>query len=77
MKNLYKTQQGRPLFTMGTLARYKNITSTLSESYEYELRTCPSCTKKGVFNVQEGHVLERRRACSCFKLGLSSKRGGA
>ena len=57
MKNLNKTQQGRPLFTMGILARYKNIISTLSESYEYELRTCPSCPKKGVFNVQEGHVL--------------------
>ena len=59
MKNLYKIQQGRSLFTMGILTRYKNVISTLSESYEYELRTCPSCTKKGVFNVQEGHVLER------------------
>ena len=76
MKSLYKTQQGRPLFTMGILARYKNITTTFSESYEHELRTCPSCIKKGVFNVQEGHVLERRRACSCSKLGLSSKREG-
>ena len=57
MKNLNKTQQGRSLFTMGILARYKNIISTLSESYEHELRTCPSCAKKGVFNVQEGHVL--------------------
>ena len=57
MKNLYKIQQGRPLFTMGILARYKNITNTFSESYEHELRTCPSCTKKGIFNVQEGHVL--------------------
>ena len=59
MKNLYKIQQGRSLFTMGILARYKNIISTLSESYEHELRTCPSCAKKSVFNVQEGHVLER------------------
>ncbi len=76
MKNIYKTQQGRPLFTMGIFARCKNINATFSESYEYELRACPSCTKKGVFNVQEGHVLERRRACSCTKLGLSSKREG-
>ncbi len=57
MKNIYKTQQGRPLFTMGILARCKNIITTFSESYEHELRTYPSCTKKGVFNVQEGHVL--------------------
>ena len=57
MKNIYKKQQGRSLFTMGILARCKNIITMLSESYEHELRTCPSCAKKGVFNVQEGHVL--------------------
>ena len=44
------------------------ITYTKSECYEWLLRICPSCSKKGVFNVQEGHVLERRRASSCHML---------
>lgn len=40
------------------------ITYTKSECYGQNMRLCLSCSKKGVFNVQEGHVLERRRAFS-------------
>jgi len=40
------------------------ITYNRSVSYKLRLRTCPSCSKKGVFKPQEGHVLERRRASS-------------
>ena len=44
------------------------ITYTKSECYGQNMRICPSCSKKGVFNVQEGHVLECRRAFSCHML---------
>ena len=40
------------------------ITYMKSECYGQNMRICLSCSKKGVFNVQEGHVLERRRAFS-------------
>ena len=44
------------------------ITYMKSECYGQNMRLCLSCSKKGVFNVQEGHVLERRRASSCHML---------
>lgn len=40
------------------------ITYMKSECYGQNMRICLSCSKKGVFNVQEGHVLERRMAFS-------------
>ena len=49
-------------------------THTKSESCEEHSRICSSCSKKGLFNVQERHVLEWRRASFCSKLGLSMKR---
>jgi len=44
---------------MEILARRKNVTSMISESYEHETSICLSCTMKGLFLHQEGHVLER------------------
>ena len=44
------------------------ITYMKSECYGQNMGICPSCSKKGVFNVQEGHVPERRRASSCHIL---------
>ena len=35
-----------------------------SEGYSYRLRTRLSCFKKGVFLLQEEHVLVSRKACS-------------
>ena len=51
-------------------------THTKSESCEEHSRICFSCSKKGLFNVQERHVLEWRRASFCSKFGLSMKREG-
>ena len=51
-------------------------THTKSESCEEHSRICFSCSKKGVFNVQERHVLEWWRASFSSKLGLSMKREG-
>ena len=62
MKNIYKTQQGRPLFTIEILARRKNITHMISVSYGYEKRRGLSCIKKGMFLYQERHVLGCWRA---------------
>ena len=62
MKNIYKTQQGRPLFTMEILARYETITHMNSESYKYETRRGLSCIMKGMFLYQERHVLGCWRA---------------
>ena len=76
MKNIYKEWWDRLLFTIEILARWETITYMTSESYEYETSICFSCTKKGVFNVQERHVLEWRRASFCSKLSLSMKREG-
>ena len=44
------------------------ITYMKSECYGQNMRLCLSCSKKGVFNVQEGHVFECRRAFSCHML---------
>ena len=47
-----------------------NITYMISVCYLQRWRRRLSCFKKGVFNVQEGHVLECSKASSCFFLGL-------
>ena len=52
------------------------ITFNKSGCYEQHLRTCPSCSLKTLFLGQEKHVLECRRACSCCKFALFSKREG-
>ena len=54
--------RGGPLFTMEMLVRWKNITSTIPESYLREMRRCLSCIKKRLFLHQEGHVLGCWRA---------------
>jgi hypothetical protein len=42
---------------MEILARRKNVTDMISESYEHETRRGLSYIKKGMFLYQEGHVL--------------------
>ena len=53
------------------------ITYKKSECYRLNRRRRPSCVKKSVFCMQEGHVLECRRASSCLILGLSTNREGS
>ena len=48
----------------GIHIKSKSITHRYSVSYRLQKRRRPSCLKKGVFNVQEGHVLKARRASS-------------
>ena len=40
-----------------------------SDYYTYHSRPCLSYFKKGVFSMQEGHVLKCRRACSQIQKG--------
>ena len=70
MKNIYKEWWDRLLFTMEILARWKNITHMISESYEYETRKGLSCTMKGLSLYQEGRVLEHWRASFTTLNGL-------
>ena len=69
-KNLYKIQQGRPLFTIEILARCETITNMISESYDYETRKGLSCFMEGLSKHQEGRVLERWRASFTTLNGL-------
>ena len=40
-----------------------------SDRYTYHSRPCPSYFKKGIFSMQEGHVLKYWRACSQIQKG--------
>lgn len=53
------------------------ITYKKSECYRLNRRRRPSCVKKGVFCMHEGHILEHRKASSCLILGLSTNREGS
>ena len=46
-----------------------------SISYKLRWRRRPSCLKKGVFCMQEGHVLERRRAWSATLKSMDYMQG--
>ena len=50
------------------------ITFNKSVYYKQLCRTCLSCLKKGMFCMQEGHVLERWRASSSPMKGVCSVR---
>jgi len=58
------------------LVVFNNITYMISVCYLQRWRRRLSCFEKGVFCVQEGHVLECRRACSCLILSPFSKEEG-
>lgn len=58
------------------LVVFDAITYMIPVCYLQRLRRRLSCFEKSVFNVQEGHVLECRRASSCLILGPLSKEEG-
>ena len=47
-----------------------------SDYYTYHSRPCLSYFKKGVFSMQERHVLKYRRACSQMQKGMFSNTEG-
>ena len=47
-----------------------------SDYYTYHSRPCLSYFKKGVFSMQEGHVLKYRKACSQIQKGMFSNTEG-
>ena len=77
MKNHYMQSEQTPLRPAYYIFSNQRYNLQQISTLRTAIKKTPFCFKKGVFNLQEGHIPERRRASSCCILGLFSEREGS